>query len=418
MIDTDRQNKKVVILGKNYSTALGVIRALGTGGYPIELFYISTRSPRLAEIAGASRYVQHMTIQAGRKDEEIIDKVIRLYGKAGETCILLPTDDYSCSLIDRYRTKLTPYFLMPYIADGKENGILSMMDKGRQIELAGQYGMKTARTWSVSLREDVHIPDDMVFPCICKPQISARGYKSEITECRNRSELEECLAKMQKRMKNRSVLVQELLVIDEEFSISGICLDQYVLIPALLRKIRIAEYEKGVTLMGQVCGFGEMGVDGDKADSFVRQLSEALKSVRYCGLVDIEVIRSHGELFFNEINFRNSGVGYAVTMAGINMPLMLADYLLNGTVPDQDPHIQAGSRFLYDKAAWEEYIFGRMEKKQLQEYINEADFTMLTCREDPAPEELFKKVMKEILFRERVKKILQVKRVKKLIRRR
>lgn len=407
---------RVIVLGKNYSTALGVIRALGFGGHSIELFYISTRSPRLAEIAGASRYVNSFVIQKGRRDEEIIGKVLERYGKLEGVRVLLPTDDYSCSLIDRFRDRLAPLFVMPYVRGGGNGAIMELMDKSAQLELARKHGLNAAKTWTISLREPPRIPGDVCFPCIVKPQISARGYKSEIGVCRDRDALEAKLGQLRRRLSERSVLVQELLGIDEEFSISGVCLEGDVRLPALLRKIRIAEFEKGVTLMGQVCGFDALGVDAEAGEGFLRALKALIGELGYCGLIDIEVIRSGGRLYFNEINFRNSGVGYAVTRAGVNLPLMLLEFLLGQPAAEPAGEVRYGLKFLYDKAAWEEYIFGGLSRKQLRRYRDEADFTMLECADDPEPEKLFHSVMRGILAKERLKRVLPVRQARRALK--
>ena len=66
--------------------------------------------------------------------------------------------------------------------------------------------------------------------------------------CETREALTEKLYRLQRAMRGRTVLVQEMLTIEEEYSISGVCLGETVVLPALLKELCIAEHEKGVTL--------------------------------------------------------------------------------------------------------------------------------------------------------------------------
>ena len=83
------------------------------------------------------------------------------------------------------------------------------------------------KEWSVSLRGDrVVIPEDMVYPCFCKPMESITGYKHEMAKCEDEAELRSHLNRLRRIFADRSVLVQEFLEIDNEIDIGGVCLDQ------------------------------------------------------------------------------------------------------------------------------------------------------------------------------------------------
>ena len=111
------QKPEIVVLGKNYSTALGVIRALGREGYPITLVYVTGKKGG-SHIASASRYVRRTVEQLGRKDGELVERLVELAGENDGQQVLFPTDDYTASLIDQHRDALAAHYVMPYLEDG------------------------------------------------------------------------------------------------------------------------------------------------------------------------------------------------------------------------------------------------------------------------------------------------------------
>lgn len=392
----------VIVLGKNYSTALGVIRALGEAGYSIELFYITGKKGG-SRIASVSKYVKYTMEQIGRKDEEIVNKLLRRTENSEQQYILFPTDDYTASLIDRHRDMLKPHFLMPYVQGQKQGAVTYYMDKAVQLKLASQFGLRTAATWDIDLDHDkICLPEEITFPCFCKPTVSARGFKREICTCVTREELKQTLSVLQQEIRKRSILVQEFLKIDDEFSVSGVCLGDTVYLPALLKKLCIAEHEKGVTLLGKVCPLNEL-------DSAKKCIEEMLASIHYYGMIDIELICSGGEIYFNELNFRSSGVSYAITYSGINLPALLVQNLTRNTCDIANQRIKYGLKFLYDKAAFEDYIFGDISRAEFENYSNTADFTMLHHDSDPEPEKFFLKEMRRKKRREKLKQIVPVR---------
>ena len=401
------QKPEIVVLGKNYSTALGVIRALGREGYPITLVYVTGKKGG-SHIASASRYVRRTVEQLGRKDGELVERLVELAGENDGQKVLFPTDDYTASLIDQHRDALAAHYVMPYLEGGGQGSVTRQMDKMVQIARAEEYGLRTAATWEIDLRPDeIVIPDDVVFPCFCKPAVSARGLKREIGMCETREALTEKLYRLQRAMRGRTVLVQEMLTIEEEYSISGVCLGETVVLPALLKKLCIAEHEKGVTLLGQVCRF-------DSLEYVREQLTGMLSTLGYHGMIDIELIDCGGTIYFNEMNFRNSGVSYGVTQAGVNLPAMLVRHLTGEASGAEPSELRYGLRFLYDKAAYEDVLFGDISQTAFEEYQRMADFTMLRDEEDPEPERHFLQEMRRKAVKERIKRLAVVRLIRKI----
>lgn len=408
----EREFTRVVVLGRNYANALGVIRALGRRGLTVDLIYVSAKKGE-ARVAEVSRFLSHTFEVVGRKDEEILNLLFTRVD-VWRGCLLLSTDDYTTALLDQNREKLSVYYELPYMGNHKPGRIVSLMNKRIQLDLARQAGLMTPHTWEISLQNDqIEIPEDISYPCFCKPRESIRGFKRDIGVIRSREELKERLGKLRDERKDRAVLIQELLEIEEEYSISGICWGESVFLPALLKKLRIAEREKGATLLGEVCPFP------DDIKETMKQLHDMLGKLEYHGFIDIEVIRSKGNYYFNEINFRSSGVLFSVVEAGINLPFLLVE-LMEGKHPcfHVPNSFRFGMVFLYDREAWVDYIHGFCSRKECLEYEKRSDVSLLNQADDIRPWIEFKRQMRIFKWKKRILSVGAIDRLFRLYKRR
>ena len=405
------ENKKplVVVLSRNYSTGLSVIRSLGAAGYTVDLVASAHRAG-VSEIASKSKYVRNYVEVVSKKvagggDSELLDALLSYAGKYEEKIVLFPADDYTTSVMDMNRSLLDPYFIMPTIVDGGDGVLTTHMDKTVQGEMARAAGLLTPKEWIISLSEEVVIPEDMVYPCFCKPIESITGYKKEMAKCDDEEALGSHLRKLRRKFANRSVLVQEFLEIDNEIDLSGVCLDQEIIIPAIIKKTNVAQYEKGVTLAGKVVPFEELG---DIQEPVIRML----KLFRYVGMFDMELNIVGDKIYFNEVNLRSGGPNYSYYMSGVNLPaLFVKEALGERHTPEEEKVETYGKSFIYEKVAWQDYINGFMTKKELNACIDAADITLLCNEDDPEPGALFTKKIKKTAMRKKLSN------VKKAIRR-
>lgn len=377
---------KIVVLGKNFSTPLGIVRSLGQVGYPIDVVYISEQGD--SNIISSCKYVNRMFEVVGRHDKDILDLLLTEFRDNDSKYILFPTDDYTSSLIDRNRGILQERFLMPYVEGAEAGQITKYMDKAFQTELAKKHGLNAAQSFIAELSDNtINIPDDLVYPCLCKPLLSTLGFKSEIKKCRNKKELYNWLTILQKRKKNKSklILIQEFLDIKEEYSIPAVCNNQEIIMPFLLKKICVAQAKRGVTL----CGVTE----STQNIKCVDKLMELLKSLQYVGLIDIEIFKTNDGIYFNELNFRSSGIIYAVTEAGANLPSLLVDALIKGTSVDMSSK-EYGRVFLNDRVAWDDYLRGYISKRKFNKLEEMSHFSLILSEDDPEPGKVFLEAMK------------------------
>ena len=273
-----KENKPlVIVLTRSYSTGLSVIRSVGSAGYTVDLIASAYKKGKMG-VAASSKYVRNFAEVVSAKvkegtDEALIGELLKYAGKNEQKPVLFPTDDYTTSVIDMNRSRLEEHFVMPTIVGGGDGCLTHRMDKTVQAEMAKNAGLLTPLEWIINLEEKIQIPEDMVYPCFCKPIESVTGYKKEMAKCSNRKQLKEHLKKLKKAFPHRSVLVQEFLKIDQEIDLSGVCLDQEIIIPAIIKKWNVAQHERGVTLAGKVVPVEELGDLYEKIVDMLRQRS-------------------------------------------------------------------------------------------------------------------------------------------------
>lgn len=379
----------VVVLSRNYATGLSVIRSIGSAGYTVDLI-ASVNKAGKSEVAASSKYIRNAVEVVSDKlmyseDKELVEELLKYAGVNEQKPVLFPTDDYTTSVMDLNRSILEEHFLMPYTKNGS---IHECMNKAFQNEMAKKEGLLTPKEWVISL-EQCEIPEDVEYPCYCKPISSESGYKTEMAVCNTKEELSEHLARLSERFDKRSVLVQEFLEIDHEIDMSGVCLDQEIIIPAITKKISVAQYAKGVVITGKMVPAEEIG-------EVQQKLINLLKKFRYTGMFHLDLNVVNGKIYFGEINFRSGGPNYIYFKSGVNLPEIFVKELLGEKhLPEEEKITQYGQSFIYEKIAWDEYLHGFMTREELDKSISEADVTLLYNDDDPEPEKLFIKKMEK-----------------------
>lgn len=373
-------NKTIsIVLGWNYSTSLGVVRSLGLAGLCVDLYYIAKKAGG-SRITASSKYLRQTTEHIGRDDDSIIEELLRIYNSEEEQCVLIPTDDYTTSLIDRYHKRLSSHFLMPYIGDGEDGTITKLMNKSIQTDRAASFNLKTINYHKIYLpdKDGIQIPAGISFPCFVKPLVSLDGRKTEMGKCNNENELLRQLETMRQRWSDRTVIVQDYIDIQEEYSISGLCLNDVVILPALLKRLYVGKHERGVTVVGKL-------VPLEDNISFVDNLRDLLKSLHYTGLFCIDLVRSKDCIYFSEINFRSAGSLYGYVKAGANLPSIFVKSLTGLNWNEDEAKVRYGTTFFYDKVGWEDLILGLCTKKEFDHYLHTSDYTFMKDNDDPQP---------------------------------
>jgi predicted ATP-grasp superfamily ATP-dependent carboligase len=396
-----------VVLSRNYSTGLSVIRSLGEAGFAVDLVASAPEEGASAMIS-ASRYIHGYTEVVSKKmhggrDMELEHALLKYRGRYDGKILLFPTDDYTAYMMDESRDALRDIFAMPRIAGSEEPGALAeMMNKVVQGRMAAVAGLNVPRQWVVSLEKSTEPPEGVTYPCFVKPIESIHGYKREMRCCESEGELRRHLLRLRRRYIRRKIMIQEFLDIENEVDIQGVCIDRQIIIPGVIRKTHVAEHEKGVTLAGVVQPYETL------PETVRSQIEKLLGGLRYTGIFDMELNISKGEYYFNEINFRSGGPNFAYYMSGVNLPALAGEEIMGwGHDPEDEKIKEFGKSLLYEDAAWKDYINGFMSKKELDSAIAGADIRIFYFDKDPEPWKVFSSSMGQKNLRTKTKNIVR-----------
>lgn len=380
-----------VIIGKNYSTSLGLIDALGERGYNCAVIKLVKGQPKLKTPEICSKYVVSFEY-AKPYDEDVLRKIHLFH--ADEKIALIPSDDYSASLLDRYFDELSRDFFVPNIKS--DAGVLTaFMDKYVQKEKAREFGIQTAKFVSVNVEAgDIVMPQTITYPCYTKPQKSIGLPKSYIRKCNTADELLSLLQEIGREQSCR-ILVEEAIEVEHEYTVPGVSLGGNVVIPALLKKEGICSgSHKGVTTRGEV-------IPARIHQETVDRICEFISSIGIEGIFDIELFESNGVFYLNEINLRYSAAGYAVTAAGVNLPGIYMDFLLGKEIK-YDPIEKNGLVFVSEKAELEDYMGGYSTWREYRISTRKADIHFMTGNGDYPAQISFRRIVFNSIIRKMI----------------
>ena len=372
----------IIVLGKNYSTSLGVIRALGQlGRISIIKAYdeknsIELKSKYIDRIYWVKDFMENTLLSAFKSEISV-----ELHDKA----LIIPTDDYCASFLDKHFDELKNLYFVPNV--GEVSGDLTrMMDKNIQKNLAQKCGLSVARGVTISIETNGRytIPDVVKFPCYTKPQISVGFPKSYIQKCDTMDDLKILLDHISLEKGKCDVLVEEYLPIEKEYVVPGVSTPDKVVIPAFVEKMSIGNgAHKGVTEKGKI-------IDAEKKSPKTKKgIEQLLKNIGLIGLFDIELIESNGRLYFNELNLRNGAATYGVTLAGVNLPSILVGYYTGWNDKEISQELKEGYVFLSEKVALEDYRAGYSSWRDYCGKKKSVDGFFIKSKDDWKPYSIF-----------------------------
>lgn len=297
---------KVILIGGNHHNILGLVRSFGVKG--IQPYGIIVGKDAEKSFARKSKYwTKTWTVE---KDEELVDFLIAHFSRDEKKPVIICASDLSAEVIDLHYDMLKEYFLLPSIAE-TQGKIAELMDKQKQVELAPKYGIPMAKSCVVDL-EDIHLSDDIIYPCIVKPLVSAEGKKSDIHKCDTKEQVLLYLKGLKKLGYSR-LLIQEFLEFESEYVMVG-ALSQTNCCWFNSKKIRMWPAAGGSSSYLQI-------TDEKDIQDFYDKIRNVLMQIGYDGIFDVEALRVGEKIYLNEINWRNSGTIYSVFGTKIYYPV-------------------------------------------------------------------------------------------------
>ena len=382
---------KVIVIGQNYNTSLGLIKSVGEGGIKCATVKFRRSRSLLKTLIQAlfspdlcSKHVSRWVIIPKEPEETLISGLIANFGDKSNKKIILPADDYCAFVLDKNYVLLSDYFYVPHITN-RNYSLAYYMDKQNQKNTAEKCGINVSKTWSVNIKrgENVLIPKGVVYPCITKPQSSIGLPKSYIQKCNNTNELQLLLNHIADEA-SCEILIEEFIEIEEEFTIPGSSNGIDVLIPSFLKKIVIGKgLHKGVTICGKV-------EDSNLYQTECAKLISLMKTIGYIGIFDIEILKSGNKFYLNEINFRNGAAGLSLTKAGINLPSIYVKNQLDNLAFTFSYSQFKETTFVNDKAALEHYLAGECTKSEYNKLINDVMVHLIDNEDDRLAQLSFK----------------------------
>lgn len=282
--------------------------------------------------------------------------------------LIIPTSDFTASLIDECKEKYDEKFIFPNI-NKKNNEIIELMDKSKQKDIAKKCGLNVIPQYNIEQKNGKYIiPKKIEFPIFIKPQISYMGNKTIMKKCNNIDELEETLKMIEKNF-NCPLLIEKYVQIEKEYATLGCSYNGEIIIPGVIEKIATAKGKvNGVTLKGQT----------RKADSYedlIIKIKNFISELNFDGLFDIELYEENGILYFNELNLRFGAEGYGITGSGVNLPEIYAKKVFNIKI-DKIPLLKE-KIFLSDKANLDSYENYNINWKEYKNNSKDIDFSFI-----------------------------------------
>lgn len=294
---------KVIIIGASHHNTYSMIRSYGEYGInPIVVLYGTGDSFLLY-----SKYIAEQFVVSDEKAalELLANNKLNWAGSLVISCT-----DAIASLIDVNFDLLKDVF---HVFNCGQAGLLThYMNKLVQTECAKEVGFDVPESVE-GFAEDVS-NNGISYPRIIKPVESIHGGK-HISICENDTAFKNALNSFAKGDK---LIIQNFIRKEKELVVIGLAVGEKIIIPGYVHKHRD---EKGGTTYSTI-------KPSNLLPSFVLDNCRFLvERFKYQGLFGIELIKQGEKYYFIEMNLRNDATTYSLAVAGVNLPMMLFQYI-------------------------------------------------------------------------------------------
>lgn len=291
----------VIILGDSTHNTLSAVRSFGEAKISQILLLICEEDSCYVR---KSKYLQTNNCHIFHRLDDcmpILEKFSQ--NKTGQT--IITTFDAAAEWIDERESILSKNFKTP--CRGKQIG--KLFYKSEQCLLAKACGFDVPSSIVFNRSQDTPL-NQIKFPLITKPLVSSKGCKSDIHICHN---IDDFRLALSRESSCNDFLIQKYIEKEYEIDAIGVSTDNGVIMGGAVHKYR--HWPKGY-------GAGAYGIF-DKIESFnikLEPIEKFLEASHYHGPFSIELIHAkNGKNYFMEVNFRNEGLAYASTCAGVNL---------------------------------------------------------------------------------------------------
>lgn len=305
------QNHKHIVFCVEHYNPLGLVRSLGENGVSPDIIVI--KSSR--KLTSASRYVHTChyvdSIKSG------YNLLLDLYGHEQNKPFVYTADDQITNYLDSKYDEIKDKFY--FYNAGKMGRVAEFQNKDNILILAERHGLQYLKTYVVDVGD---IPDGIEYPIITKAIISTLdNWKGDMHICRSEEELRTAY----RTIRSPRVLLQKYIEKKNELCLEGVSVNKgnNVLISIASQYNYLLEdsYSPYMTVRN---------LHNDKVE---KPLKAMIKDMGFEGIFEVEfLVDQDDQLYFLEINFRNSTWSYASTVAEMPLPVIWAKGMLDPEV--------------------------------------------------------------------------------------
>ncbi len=308
------KNRTFIVFAEEHYNPLGVIRSLGEGGFkPVAI--ITKGGPQLAS---KSKYLSKVYYVENR--EQGLKILLNEYSGCKEKAFVYACDDTTEEFLDNHYEELKENFI--FYNAGKAGRVTEFLNKETIGKLALKNGLNFLEAVAVKKGE---IPENLEYPIITKAiDSTVGGWKNDMFICHDQLELQAAYAKIQ----SPEVMLQKYIVKKNEYCLEGFSCNHgeevFIAIESVYNYKLPMSYSPYMTVN-----------NFSNKNNVFRSLKEMFREIGFEGIFEVEFLEAEdGTLYFGEINFRNSTWSYASTCAGMNLPVLWAEAMLEGKLPE------------------------------------------------------------------------------------
>ena len=310
-INENLKKHKFILLCEDHYNPLGICRSLGEVGItPIPIV-----SGKYSFLIKHCKYVKKM--HRVKTMEEGLKLLLSVYGNEREKPFVFTSSDNGASILDANYEKLKDKFY--FFNAGCEGRINYYMDKNHICDLAVKCGIDKPKGETLKKGQ---MPTSLNYPVFTKVTKSTLGgWKDDVFICQTEAELKEAY----KQIKADELLVQEFIEKKNEICFDGFSINggNEIWMPYTADYLRFTPKSFGVYML----------MEPHNNPKLVEKVQNILKEVHYSGIFEVEIlVDKKGNLYFLEVNFRNSTWSYAYTFGGLNLPYQWAKSTLEGHI--------------------------------------------------------------------------------------
>lgn len=309
MIKTLLKQHKFIVLDGRHFNPLGIVRSLGEEGILSDVIAINSPDAIMTKSKYVNRVVLVHTVEEG------VEYILKYYANESEKPFVLTGSDKVIAVIDNYYVQLSERF---YVFNcGKPNGICFLLSKYEQNVLAREVGLNVPDFEEVNVGE---LPKVVNYPILTKAASSLEyDWKGLTHICRNEEELLAAYSTMD----CERVLLQSYIEKENETGFDALAInhgrDCYL-------PLQLAYHYTTDTSFGNSIFFFK-----PTDHVLMEKVRKLMELTGFEGIFSMDFIKGKdGNLYFLEINFRNSAWSYPSTCAGVNLPFIWASSTLSG----------------------------------------------------------------------------------------